>query len=110
MAKASMTARLAWGAIPLAMLAAALYLVIFNGLLNADDSPTVWDFEGDDALAGWTPVHATLDLVPSVDGGTEAALTLNQRFAHAPAPARSRDRARTYLHARWRVRIENRRC
>ncbi|MCH8009583.1 MAG: hypothetical protein IIC91_12045, partial [Chloroflexi bacterium] len=73
-----MTVRVAWGSISLAVLAAALLLAVLHGPLGADDPTPTWDFEGADALDGWTPVHATFDIAPGEGSSdsTAAALTL----------------------------------
>ncbi len=71
-AMASMTVRVAWGSISLAVLAAALLLAALHVPLGADDSLPVWDFEGEDALEGWTAQNATFDIAAVEDGNTVA--------------------------------------
>ncbi len=78
MAKASMTVRawLRWPA--LVALGAVLVLVAIQDVLGADSPSRMWDFEGADALDGWTPVTAALTIAPGegIEGSQAAGITL----------------------------------
>ncbi len=71
----------------LVALGAVLVLIALQGSLGADETRTTWDFEGEDALDGWTSANAALTIAPGegIEGSQAAGITIETLQLRASA-------------------------